>query len=274
MNRRHRSTRFQKGRDLKTAPFTAGWQTHAYGKDPEPLYRRLKCYIEQQIGCGAWPPGTRIPSEMSLVEYLGISRMTVHRALRELAAEGRLVRVQGVGTFVSQPKPLAGFLQIKSIAEEIRENGGRHGSQTLLLQQEDAPAAIARTLGLAEKAPVYHSVIVHTDRGCPIQYAERWVNPAVAPEYLQQDFTLETPSEYLCRIAPVTEVEHVVEALLPDKRIRALLQIGPREPCLVLHRVTWSRDRVATTNRFVYPGSRYRIGGRFKFAPSDRPIVA
>lgn len=34
----------------------------------------------------------------------GFSRMTINRALRELTDEGVLVRLQGVGTFVAEPK--------------------------------------------------------------------------------------------------------------------------------------------------------------------------
>ncbi|MCQ4034039.1 GntR family transcriptional regulator, partial [Klebsiella pneumoniae] len=45
-----------------------------------------------------------IPSEAELVAQFGFSRMTINRALRELTDEGLLVRLQGVGTFVAEPK--------------------------------------------------------------------------------------------------------------------------------------------------------------------------
>ena len=72
---------------------------------PAPLYARVKQMIAQQIRSGAWPAHYRVPSESELVEELGFSRMTINRALRELTAEGLLVRMQGVGTFVAQPRP-------------------------------------------------------------------------------------------------------------------------------------------------------------------------
>jgi GntR family transcriptional regulator, histidine utilization repressor len=57
---------------------------------------------------GNWPPHYRVPSESELVNQLGFSRMTINRALREMTAEGLLVRMQGVGTFVAEPKTPVG----------------------------------------------------------------------------------------------------------------------------------------------------------------------
>ena len=237
------------------------------------LYQEVKAYVLDLIQREEWPTHYQVPSEHTLVERLGVSRMTVHRALRELSSEGRLYRVQGVGTFVAAQKPQSAFLTVRSIAEEIQCRGGVHSSDVLLLQEEPAPSEIAAIMGLPRKAPVFHSILVHKDRGVPIQYAERFVNPAVAPEFLQQDFDRTTPSAYLLRIAPVTEAEHVVEAAPVEPGIRKLLQMPAHEPCLILHRTTWVGTAVATRNRFVYPGSRFRIGSRFRVTPEEAHCV-
>ena len=199
--------------------------------------------------------------------------MTANRALRELTAEGQLIRLQGVGTFVAPRKPQSVLLEIRSIADEIKNRGGVHSCEILLLTAEKAPADISLKMGIVADSTVYHSIMVHRDRGLPIQLADRYVNPAVAPGYLDQDFAAATPSEYLCRVAPVSEVEHVIEAILPDRRMQQVLKIEAADPCLVLYRTTWSRGMVATANRFVYPGSRYRIGGRFKPSSSAYPVI-
>lgn len=238
-----------------------------------PLYQEVKQYVLDSIQRGEWPSHNRIPSEHELVKRLGISRMTVHRALRELSNEGRLYRVQGVGTFVADRTPRSAFLKVGSIAEEIRSRGGVHSSEILLLQEEPAPGEIATLMGLAAEALVFHSVLVHKDNGVPIQYAERFVNPAVAPDFLRQNFDRITPSEYLLHIAPVTEAEHVVEAFMPEPEIRRLLQMSNHEPCLVLHRITWVGETVATCNRFVHPATRFRIGSRFRVAPENSHLV-
>ena len=236
------------------------------------LYQEVKAYVLDLIRRQEWPPHYRVPSEHELVARLGVSRMTVNRALRELSAEGRLYRVQGVGTFVAARKPASAFLMVRSIAEEIRSRGGIHSSDVLLLQEESAPDDVAAIMGLPPGAPVYHAILVHKDHGVPIQWAERFVNPAVAPAFLEQDFDRMTPSEYLLKIAPVTEAEHVVEASLAEPHIRRLLQMPDHEPCLVLYRTTWVGAAVATRNRFIYPGSRFRIGSRFCITPQDAQV--
>ncbi|MBL0715763.1 MAG: histidine utilization repressor [Desulfosarcina sp.] len=238
-----------------------------------PLYQEVKAYVRDMIQREAWPPHSRVPSENVLVDRLGISRMTVNRALRELSSEGRLYRVQGVGTFVAARKPESAFLQVRSIAEEIQSRGGVHSSDVLLLREEEAPEDIAAVMGMAVEAPVFHAVLLHKDRGVPVQYAERFVNPAIAPDFLRQDFDRITPSAYLLIVAPVTEAEHVVEAAMPEPQIRKRLQMPPDEPALVLYRTTWVESTVATRNRFVYPGSRFRIGGRFQITPDDLHLV-
>ena len=228
-----------------------------------PLYQQIKEHILEQIGSGAWRPGMKIASEAELVNAFGTSRMTVNRALRELTAEGRLHRKQGLGTFVAEQKSRSALLEISSIAAEIRAGGGDHSCDVHLLQEEKARPELAATLGLEPYASVYHSVLVHKDSGLPIQLGSRYVNPQFAPAYLEQDFTRITPTEYLLSLSAVSAVEHEVEALIPDPWIRDLLQINSAEPCLALHRKTWVNDLAATCSTFYYPGSRYTLASRF-----------
>lgn len=235
-----------------------------------PLYRQVKDFIIRQIRAGTWEPESRIPSEHEIVAALGVSRMTAHRALRELTEEGYLLRVQGVGTFVAPRKPESALLEIGSISEEIRQRGGIHSSEVHLLREERASREIAVAMDLKVGAKVFHSLIVHRENGLPIQLSDRYVNPFLAPEYLQQDFAQFTPNEYLMKIVPLTEAEHIIEAQLPDLKTQHLLEISPSEPCLVLYRRTWSSNVVATRSRFLHPGSRHRLKGRFK--PSSNKI--
>lgn len=228
-----------------------------------PLYQQVKEYIRNRITTCALRPGMKIESEAELVARLKVSRMTVNRALRELSGEGLLKRVQGRGTFVAEPKPQAALLEICSIATEIRARGGIYSCTVHLLDEEKAQPSVAYAMQLKPYSEVFHSIIVHKDRNVPIQLGCRYINPAIAPDFLTQDFSRMTVSDYLLSIAPVTAVEHIVEALIPDPWIRDLLQINAAEPCLSLHRKTWAGDRIATLSTFYSPGSRYTLGGTF-----------
>lgn len=227
-----------------------------------PLYDKVKSYILGQIAAGAWPADARVPSEHELVEQLGVSRMTVHRALRELSSAGVLVRIQGVGTFVAPPQLQSPVMEVRDIATEIRARGRRHACTVVVLEETRLPDDLVTAFGFAEARPVYHSVMVHSENGAPVQVEERFVNPALAPDYLEQDFARCTAHEYLQARAPLTEVEHVITATGVEADFAPLLGLEPGDPVLLLRRRTWSGSAVATVNRLIYPGDRYALGDR------------
>jgi GntR family histidine utilization transcriptional repressor len=230
---------------------------------PQPLYRKVQDFVIAQIRNGAMAPGHRLPSEQELVRTLGVSRMTANRALRELFAQGVLTRIPGVGTFVAAPRVEADFLEVRNIATEIRERGGRYGNRLHQLARVKASATVANSLDLPAGAPVFRSVIVHLENDLPIQLEDRFVNPAIVPDYLSVDFSRTTPNEYLCRIAPISGVEHIIEAILPDRRTQELLDIAEDEPCLRLYRSTSSFGRKVTCAWLTHAGSQYRMVARF-----------
>jgi GntR family histidine utilization transcriptional repressor len=104
---------------------------------------------------------------------------------------------------------------------------------------------------------------LHFENDEPVQLEERWVNPEAAPEYALQDFTITTPNQYLVRVAPLQRVEYRIEAAVADDGKRALLTMTEAEPCLLLHRRTWSNGVVASVANLWHPGSRYRFTGHF-----------
>lgn len=230
--------------------------------DSTPLYAGVKQVILDRIQSGEWPPKYRVPSENELVVELGVSKMTANRALRELANEGELVRIQGVGSFVAERKGYSALFEVRNIAEEIAERGHVHEASVIVLAQETASPETADALELPIGAAVFHSLIVHSENGVPVQIEDRFVHPEAAPEYLGQDFTTLTPNAYLTAAAPLSGSEHVVEAAMPQAWECKLLTILKTEPCLTIRRRTWSAKQVVSTARLVYPGHRYRLEAR------------
>jgi GntR family histidine utilization transcriptional repressor len=229
-----------------------------------PAYLQVKTFVQQHISSGEWRPGDPVPSEATLMQQFGISRMTVNRALRELTAEGMVTRVQGSGTFVAELHRIASNLTIRDIQEEVVERGHVHGARVLLSQSEKAGVDLAKSLGLRTGAKVFHTVLVHLENGVPIQYEDRYVNPAAAPDYLKTDFTQITPTRHLLTEAPLTEASYSIEACLPTPEQAKHLDIGAREACLAMVRRTVSGAHVASVVRLVYPGSRYSFAGKFQ----------
>ena len=241
------------------------------GDDPSlPLYGRIRRYVIKGIGVGTWPDGMRIPSEHELVELFGVSRMTVNRALRELTAEGVLVRVQGVGTFAAKlTKAQSTLLKTQDISEEIKLRGHKHSCEIIALQRRKPSTPVLEQLELPANRTVFHSVIVHRENDVPVQLEERYINPDLVPHYLKQDFTKTTTYRYLVESATITEMEQVLHAVMPDERERTLLRTGANEPCLLLLRRTWSGRTAATFSRLLYPGDQYALGARFKVVDGE-----
>ena len=227
-------------------------------------YGQVKSFIRTRIASGAWKPGDPVPSESVLMQQFEVSRMTVNRALRELAAEGMVVRVQGSGTRVAALHRISSTLTIRDIHEEVVERGHAHAARVVTVAQEKAGAAVANSLGLRTGAKVFHTVLVHLENDVPIQYEDRYVNPMAAPGYLGCDFTQTTPTHHLLAHAPLTEASYSIEACLPSTEEAKQLGIGRGEPCLAMMRRTVSGTNVASVARLVYPGSRYSFAGRFQ----------
>lgn len=205
------------------------------------LYAQVKDHISRKIQDGTWPPGHRLPSEHELVAQFGMARMTVNRALRELVEQGRITRVAGVGSFVAENKPQSTLLQIANIASEIRQRGHDYRCDMIEVERLAASPDVAAWLDLRAGASVFHSVCLHLENGTPVQLEERYVNPQVVPDYLEQDFAAMPPSEYLVRNVPFDQIEHVVDAVLPTAEQAERLAMEPTAPCLLLTRRTWSR---------------------------------
>ena len=230
----------------------------------QPLYLQVKRHILDNIGSGKWIASTRVPSENDIVKSFGVSRMTANRALRELRDEGVLVRIAGVGSFVADQHAHAHPLEIRGIADEIRRRGHAHRAEIISLERIQAMAELAEDFGIAPRSELYCSVIVHYENDRPIQLEDRCVLPRLAPDYLSVDFTQTTPYDYLVKVAPLQEAEHLLRAVMPDVRTRKLLTMKRDEPCLLMIRRTWTAGQTASVARLYHPGSRYELSGRFR----------
>jgi len=228
-----------------------------------PSFQQIKNHVLQRIHAGEWKDGDQIPTEAALGRQFGVARMTVNRALRELASEQIVTRIQGLGTFVALQKYQSTLVAIRSIADEVRARGDRHACAVKLLESVKAPAALARKFDARRGIRLFHSILVHYANEIQIQVEDRWVNAALAPDYLRQDFAHSTPNEYLMRVAPLQGVSYRIEAKLPPAEIRNRLAMPPGEPCLVLYRTTRSMGTVASVVTMWHPASRYQLTGSF-----------
>lgn len=251
-------------RSVPPSPRSAAGRDLAVSGPGMSLGQMVRAHVLERIDSGEWAEGARIPSEAQLVERLGVSRMTVHIALRDLAAEGVLTRRQGAGTYVAPRGSQSTFMELRNIHDEIVARGKQHTAQVLLLEAVSCDLGVATELNVPPGSEVFHSVLLHRENGRPLQIEDRYVNPRFAPDYMTQDFAQITPNQHLMACGPLEEVEHVVQAAPADAQTQALLEMQPHDPVLLMRRRTWSRGMIATSARLLHPGARFSLAGRMR----------
>lgn len=224
---------------------------------------RIREYIMTRIGDGTWPEGHRIPSEAEIMETFSVSRMTVHRAIKELATQGHIRRERGRGSFVTKPLPRRELLEISDIAEEIKGRGGTYFCEQIMQERVPPSPVTTHVFGEDGASSIARSQVVHFENGMPLQLEDRYVNMAAVPGYTDLDLTQTSAHQHLMKVAPLQKAEHLLTAVLPNSEQCDFLQIQPNEPCLLIKRKTWSEDVLVSYAELLYPGSRYSFGGVF-----------
>jgi len=228
------------------------------GRRP-PRYQQIKQYLLENIRTGHFPADHQIPPEEQLAVTFGVSRMTANKAIRDLVQEGYLVRQSGIGTFVTDRRSESPLVEINNIAEEVRRRGHGYANRVLSCEAISADDEMALRMGVRIGVTLFHSILIHLEDGLPIQLEDRYVNPRWVPDYLEADFSRQTPNEVLVAACPISDMEHVVEAVLADPQTADWLEVDPSLPCLSVRRRTWSGDRLISYAHLLHPGDRYKL---------------
>ena len=137
------------------------------------LHHQLYVLLKEQIMNGRYRPGDLLPTQDALCRQFSISRITVRRALADLASEGLVHNRQGVGAFVANIKTNHGpdFSFIADMRRAMKETT----MQILMLEVQQCPAAIARSLGLSEHQEALHLVRTRSYRDQPVTLLDGWI---------------------------------------------------------------------------------------------------
>ncbi len=229
---------------------------------PGPAYARIREEILQWVRSGHWRPGQTIPPERELMETFGCSRMTVHRALRELADEGVLERRRRAGTRVAMQGGRNMLFEVRQIERHVAEMGCDYRYRLVRQERRVPPPEIRDRLGSGAREKAMHVIAVHYANDAPFQLEDRWISLSAVPEAANRDFTTGPPGSWLIETVPWSDAEHVVGATNADKAAADLLAISEHEALLVIERRTWTGDRVNTFVRLSHPGRFYRLRTR------------
>lgn len=228
-----------------------------------PLHQRILSDISRNIISGAWPPGYRIPFEQVLSEQYRCSRMTVNKALTELAKAGLIERRRRSGSFVRRPQSQTAILEIHDIATEVQELGLTYRHELLACASRPALPADRDTLDVAPGTPLLELAAVHFAGERPFCLEERLINLAAVPTAGSADFAMSAPGTWLIAQVPWSAAEHRITAVAADRPVARALDIAKGAPCQVIERRTWSEGQPITWVRLAYPGASHALVARF-----------
>jgi len=225
----------------------------------EPKYWGLKRHLLEVLG--SLPPGSPIPTERSLAAQFDVSRTTVRQALAELTVEGRLLRVQGKGTFAAEPK-VAQRLQLSSYTEDMRAQGREPSSRLLDVSEIPAEPDLSRLLGVRPNAKILRLQRLRLADGEPMAIEtthlplgrfrglRKYLTPGVSLyQVLRERFDVE-----------MGHAEETIETALAGPHEAELLGADVGMPMLLLSRQTFdTEERPVEWVRSVYRGDRYKF---------------
>ncbi len=206
-------------------------------------------------------PGEPLPPERELAARLGVSRMTLRRALDELVSAGRAVRRQGAGVFATGPK-VDQSLAATSFSVEMRRRGLEPGARTLGSETIPAGARVGQRLEVSPGDPVLRVERLRLADGSPMAIEMLHVPTDVVPgldgpDLVDRSFYEVLALKYDVRISGGVQT---IEPTVTDAEESDRLEVPLHSPALLFERASRDQDgRVVEYVRSVYRGDRYRI---------------
>ena len=228
------------------------------GLDPNgalPLYQQLQRALREAIERGELGPDDALPSERQLATELGISRITVRKAVDGLADEGLLVRRQGAGNFVGS-RIEKNFAKLTSFSEDMRARGRVPSSQWLKRSEGAVTPEESMRLGLSPGAKVYRFSRLRFADDEPMALEHCTVAASALPSLESVEASLYDALEKAGN-RPVRALQRLRAQLLDDEQAR-LLVAEPGDAGLLVERVGYLRDgRAIELSHSYYRGDTY-----------------
>jgi GntR family transcriptional regulator len=227
-----------------------------------PYYRQLRDILARRMD-SEWVPGGRLPSESEICRAYGVSRTVVRQALDDLDGEGLLFRVKGKGTFITQRKVNATFVQQPvGFHASMTAQGYTVGSHVLALGAAKATPLLAKLLDLAIGAPVVQLDRVRTLDELPIQVERTYLPHRLVPGFETIDMenrSLYATLEERYGIRP-TSWNRTFEVVPMSRGDADRLGVKPGSPALSMSSLSRTADGVAVEyDLAVYRGDRARF---------------
>lgn len=201
--------------------------------------KQVYLVLRDRILGGAAGYGTKLPNENELAELHRVSRVTVRRALGELARERLIERRRSAGTrVIHRPSPAPMTADISGVLANLADMGRRTAVKLLSFDYVPAEGAIAQALDVASDQLLQRSVRVRSVDGVPFSYLTTHVPESVSVTFSRQDLASRPLLELLERAGvKVEQARQRITAGLATPDVAEALDVRTGSPLIELVRV-------------------------------------
>lgn len=206
-------------------------------------------------------PGDKLPGERVLEEQLGVSRITIRRAISDLVGDGVLVRVKGKGTFVSHGR-VRSDLHLASFNEDMLSAGHRPTTRIITAVPEPAVGDADAHLQAPAPSDIFLLRRLRLADGQPVSVDESWLPRHLLPNLPAADLSGSLYVFLAAQGHPVTHVEQTVEAASASADMAKWLNIVEGSPVLLFRRRSYSDATPIEYCISTYRSDRYQLSMR------------
>ncbi len=231
-------------------------------QNPTPLYEQIKLILREQITSGEFQPGGQLPTEAELCRQYNVSRITIVKALGDLAHEGLIQRIQGKGSIV-RPLPIKNSMNtIMGFTETMRRNGLEPRSQVLSAEPVDGDLELRKLFQqpLSYSARFFRFKRLMFVNDIPAVLFDVYVKDEVGRK--MQECDLNNTSFY--RVyeeifgRPVTRNETTLTPILATPEAIELLGVKPGTPHFLFRGLSYvDGDIPVELSRGIFPGELF-----------------
>ena len=227
-----------------------------------PLYTQIAESLLDQIESGKLAPGHRLAPERELSQTLGVNRVTLRQALQLLETQGLLIRRQGHGTYIAEPKIERQAGKLFSFTRGMERRGYKPGAKVIVFNERPVEASIAKHLKLRVSSPVYEIHRLRFVNKEPVLLEQFTISVQRFPNLDKHDLVNRSMFEVMEKEygVVVSQARQSLEPVLATDYEAKLFGIATGTPLMLERRLSFDKD-----NQPVEYGKDLYRGDRFRF---------
>lgn len=219
---------------------------------------------------GLLPVGSEVPSETELMKIFPVSRVTVRRALDELARQGYIEKSQGRRAYVRETAKVQGLTNISSYTEEIERHGMTPSRMVLISEVRVCTPLEQESLQLSASSLVFHLERIYYADHVPLCVTRSILPYDIFKGIEQHDFRD-------CSLYDIIEHEYLLKIETTALKLKAIgasgqiakyLEVAINTPVLYSNAVTYGlvNEKTVPIEAFY----TYYLTNHFEYALTQR----